>query len=125
MYDGCHLRVATPTVQVRAMPSYMIQLSYSPTTLAGFIKKPTDRTEVISKLANKLGGKLVGSWFAFGDYDAVIIIEGASAVDMAACAMAVSSSGAFTKFKTTALLSVQEGIAAMKQADTLGYKPPK
>jgi len=107
------------------MPSYMIQLSYSPTTLAGFIKKPTDRTEVISKLANKLGGKLVGSWFAFGDYDAVIIIEGASAVDMAACAMAVSSSGAFTKFKTTALLSVQEGIAAMKQADTLGYKTPK
>jgi len=107
------------------MPSYMIQLSYAPATLAGFIKKPTDRTEVISKLAAKLGGKLVGSWFAFGDYDAVIIVEAATAVDMAACALAVSSSGAFTRFKTTALLSVHEGIAAMKQAATLDYKPPK
>ena len=44
---------------------------------------------------------------------------------MAACAMAVSSSGAFTEFKTTPLLSVQEGIAAMKEAAKLDYKPPK
>ena len=58
------------------MPSYMIQISYNPETLAGFIKKPVDRTEAISKLAAKLGGKLVGSLFSFGDYDAVIIIEG-------------------------------------------------
>ena len=106
------------------MPSYMIQISYNPETLAVFIKKPVDRTEAISKLAAKLGGKLVGSWFSFGDYDAVIIIEGSDNVSAAACSLAVSASGAFKGFKTTPLLGVEEGMAAMKKAGSLGYKPP-
>jgi len=106
------------------MPSYMIQISYNPETLAGFIKKPVDRTEAISKLAAKLGGKLVGSWFSFGDYDAVIIIEGSDNVSAAACSLAVSASGAFKGFKTTPLLGTHEGMAAMKKAGGLGYKPP-
>jgi uncharacterized protein with GYD domain len=102
----------------------MIQISYTPETLAGFIKKPVDRTEVISKLAGKIGGKLVGSWFSFGDYDAVIIIEGSDNVSAAACSLAVSASGAFKGFKTTPLLGIEEGMAAMKKAGNLGYKPP-
>jgi uncharacterized protein with GYD domain len=102
----------------------MIQLSYNPEVLAGFIKKPTDRTEVISKLASKIGGKLVGSWFSFGDYDAVLIIDGSDNVSAAACSIAVSASGAFKAFKTTPLLGIEEGMAAMKKAGTLGYKPP-
>jgi uncharacterized protein with GYD domain len=106
------------------MPSYMIQVSYTPEVLAGFIKKPTDRTEVISKLVSKIGGKLVGSWFSFGDYDAVIIIDGSDNVSAAACSIAVSSTGAFKAFKTTPMLGIQEGMAAMKKAGTLGYKPP-
>jgi len=106
------------------MPSYLIQLSYNAETLAGFIKHPVDRTEVISKLAQKLGGTLVGSWFSFGDYDAVLIIDGPDAVSAAACSMAVSASGAFKAFKTTPLLGIQEGMAAMKKAGSLGYKPP-
>ena len=106
------------------MPSYLIQLSYSPETLASFVKKPIDRTPVITKLAEKLGGKLVGSWLSFGDYDAVIIIEGTDLVSAAACSMAVSASGAFKGFKTTPLLDIEEGMVAMKKAGNLGYKPP-
>ncbi|MGA1981941.1 MAG: GYD domain-containing protein [Acidobacteriaceae bacterium] len=106
------------------MPSYMIQISYTPEVLAGFIKKPADRTPVITKLAGKIGGKLVGSWFSFGEYDAVIIIEGGDNVSAAACSLAVSASGAFKAFKTTPLLGIEEGMAAMKKAGNLGYKPP-
>jgi uncharacterized protein with GYD domain len=102
----------------------MIQISYTPETLAGFLKKPTDRTEAITKLAQKIGGTLAGSWFSFGDYDAVIIIEGSDNVSAAACSLAVSASGAFKAFKTTPLLTVGEGMAAQKKAGTLGYKPP-
>jgi uncharacterized protein with GYD domain len=106
------------------MPSYLIQLSYNAETLASFIKKPNDRTPVITKLAEKLGGTLVGSWFSFGDYDAVIIIDGPDNVSAAACSMAVSASGAFKAFKTTPLLGIEEGMAAMRKAGNLGYKPP-
>ena len=106
------------------MPSYLIQLSYKPEVLAGFMKRPVDRTEVISKLAVKIGGTLVGSWFSFGDYDAVIIIDGPDNVSAAACSIAVSASGAFKTFKTTPMLGIEEGMAAMKKAGSLGYKPP-
>jgi uncharacterized protein with GYD domain len=106
------------------MPSYLIQFSYSPATVAAFVKRPTDRTEVIKSLAAKLGGKLVGAWLSFGEYDGVIIIDGADNVSAAACSMAVTASGAFTKFKTTPLLSTEEGVAAMTKAATLGYTPP-
>ena len=106
------------------MPSYLIQISYTPEVLASFIKKPSDRTEVISKLAQKIGGTVVGSWFSFGDYDAVIIIDGPDNVSAAACSIAVAASGAFKAFKTTPLLGIAEGMAAMEKAGKLGYKPP-
>jgi uncharacterized protein with GYD domain len=107
-----------------AMPSYLIQLSYSAETLAAMIKQPTDRREVVSKLAAQVGGKLVGLWFAFGEYDAIVILEVPDNVSAAACSTAVASSGAFKTFKTTPLLTVEEGLAALKKAGGIDYKPP-
>jgi uncharacterized protein with GYD domain len=106
------------------MPSYMIQCSYSAEAVAAFIKRPQDRRAVVSKMAAQLGGTLVGSWFSFGEYDAVFIIDGADNIGAAACSMAVTSSGAFKAFKTTPLLSIEEGMEAMKKAAKLNYKPP-
>jgi hypothetical protein len=45
-------------------------------------------------------------------------------VSEAALSMAVLAGGAIKVFKTTPLLSVDEGIEAMKKASKLGYKPP-
>jgi uncharacterized protein with GYD domain len=106
------------------MPSYLIQLSYKPEIVAGFIKKPEDRTPYISKLTQKIGGTLVGCWFSFGEYDAVLIVDGPDNVSAAALSLAVTASGAFKAFKTTPLLTAEEGIAAMKKAGSVGYKPP-
>jgi uncharacterized protein with GYD domain len=61
---------------------------------------------------------------AFGEYDAVVLIEGGDNVSAAACSIAVSASGAFKALKTTPLLTVEESLAAMTKAGTLGYKPP-
>jgi uncharacterized protein with GYD domain len=106
------------------MPSYLIQLSYNAETLAAMIKRPTDRRPVIAKLAEKIGGTLAGAWFSFGDYDAVLVIDGADNVSAAAVSLAVSASGAFKAFKTTPLLTFEEGLAALKKAGSLNYKPP-
>ena len=106
------------------MASYMIQFSYAPSALAALIKKPTDRTEVVRALLAKTGGRLVGIWMAFGEYDAVMIVEDAKAVDAAAISMAVSASGAFKAFRTTPLLTAAEAVEAMGKAGTLGYAPP-
>jgi len=106
------------------MASYMIQCSYGPAAIAGLIKKPTDRSDAVKALVGQIGGKLVGSWMSFGEYDAVFIVEGAAAVDAAAVSMAVTASGAFRAFKTTPLLSMAEGVEAMRKAATIGYAPP-
>ncbi len=41
-----------------------------------------------------------------------------------ALSMAVSASGAFSSYKTTPLMTIEEGIEAMKKAGGAGYQPP-
>ena len=70
------------------------------------------------------GGRLESFYFAFGDYDVVIIAEVPDSVTMAAAAMAVGATGALKAFKTTVLLTPEESLEAMRKAGTLGYQPP-
>ena len=105
------------------MPSFMMQLKYTGETMNALMKRPTDRTEVIRKLMDKLGGSLVGAWYSFGEYDAVIVVDLPDNVSAAACAVAVAASGGF-KTTTTPLIGMEEGMAAMKMAGKLNYKPP-
>jgi uncharacterized protein with GYD domain len=106
------------------MPHFLVQLSYKPETLAALVKRPQDRREVINKLAKEAGGSLLDTWMCLGKYDAVVILELPDSVSAAACAMAVSSSGAFTAFHTTPLFSMDESMEAMKRAGKIAYKPP-
>jgi uncharacterized protein with GYD domain len=107
------------------MPSYLLQVSYSADALSAFIKKPQDRTEVVTKVIEKLGGSLHGLWLSFGDHDLVAVLEMPDNTSAAAFALAIGAGGACKSVKTTPLLAVAEGIAAMKKAKTSGYKPVK
>ena len=105
------------------MPSYLVQVSYTPEAVAALLKKPQDRTTVVSKAAQKLGGSLKNAWLAFGDYDTIVVVDLPDNTAAAAFAMAISAGGSCKSVKTTSLLSVEEGIAAMKIASGTGYKP--
>lgn len=105
------------------MSSYLLQASYSVGALAAMIKKPQNRTEAIRKAIEKLGGSLGGLWLSFGDYDVVAILEMPDNVSAAAMALAIGAGGACTSVKTTPLLSVEEGMLALKKAGSSGYKP--
>lgn len=105
------------------MASYLFQVAYSPEAWAAMIKHPQDRAEAVRSSIEKLGGKVVGFYLAFGDYDVVGIIEMPDNVAASAFAMAVAAGGACKSVKTTPLLSIADGVAAMKKAATAGYKP--
>jgi len=105
------------------MPSYLLQVSYSASALEAMIKRPQNRAEAVRKPIEKLGGTIGGFWMSFGDYDIVAIIDMPDNVSAAAFALAVASGGACKSVKTTPLLSVEEGLAALKKAGTSGYKP--
>lgn len=104
------------------MPSYLMQVAYSAEGLAAIIKSPQDRTEAVRKPIEKLGGKLGGAWFTFGDYDVAVIVEMPDNVSAAAMAMAFGAGGACKSVKTTPLLSAAEAVEALKKAGTTGYK---
>jgi uncharacterized protein with GYD domain len=107
------------------MASYLLEVSYTPVALASLIANPQDRTKVVGAAIRKLGGKMTGFWFAFGDSDVIGLLEMPDNVSMAAIALAIGAGGACSKVKTTALMTIAEGIEAMKKASETGYKPPK
>lgn len=105
------------------MPSYLVQVAYSSEAVAALVNKPHDRSAVVAKAIEKLGGSLKGAWLSFGDYDTIVVVEMPDNVSAAAFALAISAGGSCKSVKTTPLLSVEEGTAAMKKAGSAGYKP--
>lgn len=105
------------------MPSYLVQVAYNSDAVAALMKKPQDRSAVVAKAIEKLGGSLKGAWLSFGDYDTIVIVDMPDNVSAAAFALAISAGGSCKTVKTTPLLSTEEGTAAMKKAGGSGYKP--
>jgi uncharacterized protein with GYD domain len=104
------------------MPFYLHQVSYNSDALARLIANPQDRIEAVRGPIEKLGGKIKDSYFAFGQYDAVLITEMPDNVSAAAIALAFAGGGALRSCQTTALLTTAETIDAMRKAGTCGYK---
>jgi uncharacterized protein with GYD domain len=105
------------------MPSYLVQASYSSEALKALIASPQDRTVVVAKAIKGLGGKLIGNWLSFGDYDVTLIMEMPDNISAAAMALAAAAGGSLKSFKTTPLMSIEDAMAALKKAGTSSYKP--
>ncbi|MFY9527518.1 MAG: GYD domain-containing protein [Candidatus Acidiferrales bacterium] len=104
------------------MPLYLTQIAYSQEAWQALINNPQNRIEAIRPAIEKLGGKIVNGWFAFGDYDIVSVLEMPDNVAAAAIAIAFAAGGACKAVKTTPLMTTAEGIEALKKAGTSGYR---
>jgi uncharacterized protein with GYD domain len=105
------------------MPFFLHQVSYTPEAIARLIANPQDRFEAVRSPIEKLGGKVMNSYFAFGQYDAVLITEMPDNVSAAAIALAFAAGGSLRNCQTTALMSTAEGLEAFRKAASCGYKP--
>jgi uncharacterized protein with GYD domain len=105
------------------MPLYLTRFSYTPETWARLVKKPEDRRAAAKQYIESVGGKLHGFWYAFGDHDAYNLWEAPDNVSMAAVAVAISAGRALSSLQTTALLTVEETLAALEKAQSIKYKP--
>jgi uncharacterized protein with GYD domain len=106
------------------MPHYLIQAGYTPEAWKALLKKPEDRKEAIRPVIEGLGGRIINSWYAFGEHDIVAIVEMPDNVSMAALSLAQMAGGALRLMKTTPLLELAEGLDAMKRAAKARYRPP-
>ncbi len=106
------------------MALYLVQASYSSSAVAAMVEHPTDRAAAIRPVIKRMGGKLQGMWFSFGEFDVVAVIEMPDAVNAAAFAMAIGATGVASDYRTTLLLSAAQAKEAMEMAGGSGYKPP-
>ena len=106
------------------MARYLFQLSYTPEAWAALLKEPHNRIERVAPALEKLGGRFVDVYFTLGDDDIIGIIELPDNVGASAFAMAVLAGGAAKRYKTTPLVSIEEGVEAMRKGGQIGYRPP-
>ncbi len=104
------------------MPHYLEQVAYSTEGWEALVKKPQNRFEAVRPAIEKLGGKIESAFFAFGEYDVVLIVQMPNNVDAAAIAMAFAAGGACKAVKTTPLLTTEEAVEALKKAGGTGYR---
>ena len=106
------------------MPLYLTKFSYTPETWARLIGRPEDRREAARSYIESVGGNLHGFWYAFGPYDAYALWVAPDNVSMAAVALAISGGGALSSHETTVLLTVDETMDALREAQKVQYRAP-
>ena len=106
------------------MPLYLGRFSYTPDALKALLAQPQARSAAAREVAESLGGKLLGFWYAFGEFDGVFLMEAPDNASAAALAMAVGAGGALSEVETTVLLDMDEAQDAMRKAAAATYRPP-
>jgi uncharacterized protein with GYD domain len=106
------------------MPRYMYQFSYTPEAWAALLRNPTDRTESVTRLVEGVGGKLIDFYYAFGEYDGVIIFEASDNASQAGAVLAAVAAGHIKAGKTTVLLTIQEALEAMRKGSQASIRAP-
>jgi uncharacterized protein with GYD domain len=106
------------------MPIYITQGRYTRDAVKGMIVKPEDRADAVGRSIAKAGGRLLGYYFTFGDYDFLTIAEAPSDVQMAAVLLAAASGGGVTDLRTTVGMTSVEAKGAFAAASDLapGFK---
>ena len=106
------------------MAYYLYQGTYTSEAMKALIQKPVNRFELVAKAIEQLGGKIEGGWFAFGEYDFVLVFQMPNNTSAAALSLAVAAGGAIQNGRTIPLMTIEEGLEAMKKAGTSSYRPP-
>jgi uncharacterized protein with GYD domain len=108
----------------KTMAYFLLQGAYSSESWKTLMKNPVNRTEAIRPIIEKLGGSVETSFFAFGEYDVLLIMQMPDNVTAASFAFAIAAGGAFKSHKTTPLLTWDEGIEGLRKASGIEYQPP-
>jgi uncharacterized protein with GYD domain len=108
------------------MPQYLFQVAYTSGSWAKQVRDQANVLERISPLLKACNGRVDSCFYAFGEYDLVLIADFPSAEEAASFSLAATAGGSLKSITTTPLLTVDQGIAAMHRAAEAGkeYVPP-
>ena len=106
------------------MAYYMIQAAYTSEAWGAQTRNPQNVRDRLRPLIEGVGGRIESMFYSFGDYDVVLIVEAPDNVKMASGVIAAIAGGAAKSVKTTPLLTVEEGMEAMRGAAGSQYRAP-
>jgi uncharacterized protein with GYD domain len=101
-----------------------IFFAYTSDARRAMISQPGDRLAAIRGLVEGAGGSVESLDFMFGDWDGFVTIEAPDTETAAALALAVSSTGSFSRLETRHLLTPDQFVAALRAAGSLSYAKP-
>jgi len=128
LYSTQNQKTSKPTVHLilghyTSMAKYLIQASYTAEGTRGVMKEGgTKRRQTVEAHVKAAGGSVEAFYFAFGDADAVVIVDLPDNATAAALSLAVNSSG-LVALKTQVLLTPEEIDQASKKKD-VKYRAP-
>ncbi len=98
------------------MPFYLLQTAYTPEAWTRMKANPNDAVcgKTIQPVVERHGGRFHNAWISFGEYDSVCITEMPDNKSAAAVSMELSAGGLFKTVKTTPLITLDEGKAALR-----------
>ena len=104
------------------MAKYLIHARYTGEGIPGLIKdSASGRRADVQAAVKALGGKVEAFYYAFGDDDAVAILDLPNNISAAALTLNISASGA-VRIRTTPLLTVEEVDQALEVE--MNYRAP-
>lgn len=108
------------------MAHYLIEVGYTPQAWKSQVDSQANVVDRITPAVKAVKGKIVSIYYAFGDADLIGIMDFPTQEDAAAFALAVTGSGALRSYRTTPLLTVDQGIESMRRAAEASkkYTPP-
>ena len=106
------------------MALYLVQFAYTAEALASMTQNPQDRSVPSRELIEKLGGRMIGFYYCFGEYDGVALYEAPDDTTATAISMAAVSPGHLKASHTTRLFTVEEALEAMRKAGSVSFQGP-
>jgi uncharacterized protein with GYD domain len=105
-----------------SMAKYLLEARYTSEGAKGLLKDGgTKRRQAAEAALKTAGAKLEAFYYAFGDADAIVILDAPDHATVAAASVAINASGAVTT-RTTVLMTPEEVDQAVKKA--VAYTPP-
>jgi uncharacterized protein with GYD domain len=107
------------SVQVKMedeMPIFISRGRFTSHAIAGMVANPENREQVVAKLFESVGGKLIGWYLTFGASDWLVIGEFPNEKAAATAILAAAAGGSLSHVETTIAMTAKEAEATFQQA---------
>jgi uncharacterized protein with GYD domain len=100
---------------------FITQGRYTAEAIAAMTERPEDRAAEVKRLIEGAGGKFIGSYFTFGEYDFLVISEFDDIRKITPALIAAAAGGSVSGLKTTVGLNWKDGKDAFAKAHDLAH----